>query len=81
MPASFTIRYRRRGLSPLEMVLALPFLLCIMALMVNFSDVACWKVRSLTVARQAVWGAAHGADRQYRSSGGLLAFRWEPGGD
>jgi hypothetical protein len=51
---------RRTGLSPLEMVIALPFLLGIMTLMVNISHVACWKVRSLTVARQAVWGARVG---------------------
>ena len=45
----------RRGLSTLEMVLSLPILLFIMALMINFGVAACWKVRSLTVARHAVW--------------------------
>jgi len=45
----------RHGLSTLEMVLCLPILLFIMALMVNFGTVACWKVRSLSIAREAVW--------------------------
>ena len=45
----------RRGLAPLEFVLALPILLFIMALMVNFGTVACWKVRALNVARHALW--------------------------
>jgi len=45
----------RRGLSTLELVLALPILLMIMALMVNFGVVACWKVRGLSVARSALW--------------------------
>ena len=45
----------RRGLATLELVLALPILLFIMALMVNFGTVACWKVRALNVARHALW--------------------------
>jgi hypothetical protein len=44
-------------LAPLEMVLALPLLLFIMALIVNIGVVACWKVRGLSVARHAVWGS------------------------
>jgi hypothetical protein len=47
---------RPRGLAPLELVLALPFLLGIMALMVCLANVACWKVRALTVARHTLWG-------------------------
>src|SRR6185369_803174 len=53
-----TIRDRlrtRRGLAPLELVLALPILLFVMALMVDFGNLACWKVRGSTVARQSVW--------------------------
>lgn len=46
----------RRGLAPLELVLALPLLLMILALMVNFGVAAAWKVRSLSIAREAVWG-------------------------
>ena len=51
-----TTSKRPRGLAPLEMVLAIPFLLMIMALMVNIGNVACWKVRALTVARHSIWG-------------------------
>ena len=47
---------KRRGLSTLEMILALPILLFVMALMVNFGTAACWKVRTLTMARHALWG-------------------------
>lgn len=47
----------RRGLSPLELVLALPLLLLIMALMINFGTAASWKVRTLLVARHAAWSA------------------------
>ena len=46
---------RRRGLSTLELVMALPILLMVMALMVNYGVVACWKVRGLSVARNALW--------------------------
>ena len=55
-----------RGLSTLEMVAALPILLFIMALMVNFGTVACWKVRALSMARQEAWRARRGqADYDY----------------
>lgn len=37
------------------MVLALPILLFVMALIVNYGTVASWKVRGETVARNAVW--------------------------
>jgi hypothetical protein len=47
----------RRGLSTLEMVLVLPILLFIMALMINYGTVACWKVRGSTVARHELWGS------------------------
>ncbi len=52
-------RVASRGLSTLEMVLALPILLFIMALMVNFGTVACWKVRALSMARHEAWRARH----------------------
>jgi hypothetical protein len=42
-------------LAPLEMVLSLPILLFVMALMINFDTMASWKVRALSVARNAVW--------------------------
>ena len=47
----------RRGLAPLELVLGLPILLMLMALMVNFGTVACWKVRALTVAREKAFAS------------------------
>jgi hypothetical protein len=46
----------RRGLAPLEMVLALPILLFIMALIVNYGTIASWKVRTLSIARQESFG-------------------------
>lgn len=48
---------RRSGLSTLELVLCLPILLFLMALMINFGTVACWKVRALSMARNAAWQA------------------------
>ena len=45
----------RHGLAPLELVLSLPLILFVMALIINFGVLACWKVRAATVARQAVW--------------------------
>lgn len=50
-------RFRARGLAPLELVLALPILLFLMALMVNYGTVASWKVRALTVARHSMWAS------------------------
>ena len=46
---------RRRGLATLELVLALPMLLFVMALAINFGTAASWKVRALVVARHAAW--------------------------
>lgn len=45
----------RVGLAPLELVLALPLLLAVMALIVNFAHAATWKVRAATNARLAMW--------------------------
>ncbi len=50
-------RLARRGLAPLELALALPLLLMIMALMINFGTAAAWKVRAQVVARHAVWAS------------------------
>src|SRR5688572_4120119 len=55
----------RRGLAPLELVLALPLLLAVMALMIVFGNAAYWKVRGLSVARNAAWSnrwPRHGFD-------------------
>jgi hypothetical protein len=53
---TFAVMPNRRALAPLEMVLALPFLLGFLALIINIGNIGCWKVRSLTVARHALWG-------------------------
>ena len=62
--SGLTVRPRscrvRRGLAPLELVLALPILLFLMALMINFGTVAAWKVRSLAIARHQLWGNSPG---------------------
>ncbi|MGQ9503595.1 MAG: hypothetical protein ACUVQG_00630 [Thermogutta sp.] len=49
----------RLGLAPLELVIAVPLFLFIMALMINFATVSAWRVRGLAVARQTVWAARH----------------------
>jgi hypothetical protein len=49
--------HRRAGLAPLELVLSLPLMLCVMALMINFGNAATWKIRASTSARLAVWRA------------------------
>lgn len=46
---------RRRGLAMLELTLALPILLFIMALIIDYGTIATWKVRENSVARLAVW--------------------------
>jgi hypothetical protein len=66
----------RRGLAPLELALALPMLLLVMALMVNFGNYACWKVRALSIARNALW------DTRWPRSGGnnpRPAYWWPVG--
>jgi hypothetical protein len=45
----------RKGLAPLELVLAMPMLMAVMALMIVFGHAAYWKVRGLTVTRNAAW--------------------------
>jgi len=60
---------RRRGLAPLEFVLVLPLMMFIMALMINFGAIASWKVRGLSVARNAAW-----ANRAPRTD----AYFWRP---
>ena len=65
---------KRRGLSTLELVLALPILLGVMALMINFGTAACWKVRASIIARQKLWESRSG-----RSSGVNSQPDWWPG--
>lgn len=45
----------RAGLAPLELVMALPLMLCVMALMINFGNAATWKIRAATSARLVSW--------------------------
>ncbi len=45
----------RDGLAPLEMVLALPILIIIMAFIINVGTGWAWKVRGLSVARHVAW--------------------------
>ena len=56
-PSPLTPHPSRKGLAPLEMVLALPILLFVMALIINYGTVASWKVRGLSAARHAVWSS------------------------
>jgi len=53
----FMGRRNRRGLAPLELVLALPILLFTMALILNHGTVASWKVRALVTARHSAWAS------------------------
>lgn len=46
----------RRGLAMLELAMAMPVLLLIMALMINYGTVASWKVRGLMVANYTISG-------------------------
>ena len=50
-----SVAHPRSGLAPLELVLALPLLLSVMALIVNFGHVATWKIRAATNSRLAMW--------------------------
>ena len=54
-PSAFRLPPSRRGLAPLEFVLALPILVMMMALMIDFGVVGAWKIRTQTNARYAGW--------------------------
>ena len=52
----------RNGLAPVEMAIALPFLMLFMAAIIAFGYAASWKIRSEVVARDVGWrsrGALH----------------------
>ena len=55
-----TRRRQRAGLAPLELVLSLPLMLFVLVLMINFGDVARWKVRAQQNARYAGWRTLSG---------------------
>jgi hypothetical protein len=46
---------RRRGLAPVELVLAIPLVMFVTALAVIAGTAACWKTRTAVVARDAIW--------------------------
>ena len=50
---------RRRGLAPLELVLALPILMMLTALMVGLGARWCWKIRGYSMARHAAWSSRY----------------------
>ena len=54
-PRSLTSQSPRSGLAPLELTLSLPFLLVLMALMINFGVIGSWKVRTQGNAHYAVF--------------------------
>jgi hypothetical protein len=56
---------RRAGLAPLEFVLALPILLFLMALMINFGIIGAWKVRTQTNTRYAAWRSVDSRSGQF----------------
>lgn len=47
--------FARAGLAPLELVLALPIMLFVMALIINIGTVGAWKVRTQMNHRYAAW--------------------------
>lgn len=53
--SAFRVPYSRRGLATLEFVLALPILVMMMALMIDFGVAGAWKIRTQTNARYAGW--------------------------
>ncbi len=53
------LRRHRAGLAPLELVIALPLLLFLMALMINFGTASSWRIRELATARQTVWASRY----------------------
>lgn len=63
------------GLAMLELVLALPILLLLMALIINFGTVSAWKVRALASARHSAWST-----RWPRSGAGLPRPEFWPAG-
>ena len=50
-----THSHLRRGLAMLELVMALPMLLFVMALIIGYGTASAWKVREHSVSRLAVW--------------------------
>ena len=55
----------RRGLAPLELTLALPMLVIMMALMIDFGVVGAWKVRTQANTRYAAWRTVNARTGEY----------------
>src|SRR5437762_13443616 len=74
----------RRGLAPLELVLAIPLVLFVVALSVIMGAVSCWKVRAESVARDAIfsrrWPRGGPADPQESEWRVANATRGDQGG-
>ena len=60
----------RRGLAPLELVLAIPILMFVLALSVIFGAVTCWKIRGEVVARDAIFSS------RWPGNGGIAGKEW-----
>lgn len=58
----------RRGLAPLEFVLALPMLVMMMALMIDFGVAGAWKIRTQTNARYAGWRTLTNRSGQFNAT-------------
>jgi len=58
-------RHSRSGLAPLELTLALPVLVFVLCLMINFGVIGAWKVRTQAAARYAGWGTVAERTGQY----------------
>jgi hypothetical protein len=57
--------HRRRGLAPLELTLALPMLVFLMALMIDFGVAGAWKVRTQANTRYAAWRTVNARTGEY----------------
>ncbi|MEX1096043.1 MAG: hypothetical protein WED34_08335 [Planctomycetales bacterium] len=68
------MRGKRDGLAPLELVLALPLMLFVMALILNMGTVGAWKVRAQVNARYAAWRQA-----EARTGQDPDPFGWQSG--
>lgn len=57
--------HRRAGLAPVELTLALPMLMFVLCLMINFGVIGSWKVRAQAATRYAGWGTVAERTGQY----------------
>lgn len=60
-----TRMHARQGLAPLEFTLALPILVMMMALMIDFGVVGAWKIRTQTNARYAAYRTVNARTGQF----------------